>query len=246
MKTKYLFLFLLVTAIANPAQSQYRKRLKEYSAGVALGADLTDIRLSADCYNIYSHQWTPHPILGAFFQYRSEDGYSFRPELFYFGRGGGLTCQDVSYRLLAHCLDLRFGMRIDYVVPRSLFTFYGVVTPELTFTMGGDVEYTSKNTGALAMPISRSNMGVVDLGVFAGLGLEFPVFFDLKAIYLSCEAGYHLNILNSFTSREASGDIDILNIINLPPLAQGSRMSGGFELTVRIGIPFGDDIRIKR
>jgi len=246
MKTKKTLLLFLVMAIVSPVHSQYWKHLKQYSAGVVLGANLTDIRLSDESYNIYSHQWTPHPILGAFFQYRSEDGYSFRPELFYFGRGGGLTCRDVSYRLSTHCLDMRLGMRIDYVVPRSFFTIYGVATPELTFIMGGNVEYTSKNTGALKMPLSRNNMGIVDLGVFAGLGMEFPIFFNRNAIYISGEAGYHINITNSFTSNEASGDIDILNIINMPPPALGSRVSGSFEVTVRVGIPFGNKIRIKR
>lgn len=246
MRKVIIFLVFVGISVATPAYGQRWKRLKEYSAGLTLGANMTDIRLTADSYNIYQHQWQPHPIAGAYFQYRSEDGFSFRPEVMYYGRGGILTCSDIRYQLLAHCIGLRVGMRLDYVVPRTLFTFYGIVTPELAFTIGGSVDYTSTGTGPLNMSLSRSNMNVVDLGAFCGLGVEFSVFFDGDAIYLSFETGYHFNIINSFTSQEATGAITVLNYINLPPSAQKSRLSGGIEAMFRIGIPFGNYIRIKR
>ena len=246
MRKVIIFLVLVGISVATPAYGQRWKRLKDYSAGVTLGANMTDICLTADCYNIYHHQWLPHPIAGAYFQYRSEDGFSFRPEVMYYGRGGILTCSDIRYKLFAHCIGLRVGVRLDYVVPRTLFTFYGIVTPELAFTMGGRVDYSSMGTDALNMALSRSNMDVVDFGAFCGLGFEFPIFLDRKAIYLSFEVGYHFDIINSFTSREATGDITVLNYFNLPPTAQKSRLSSGVEAMVRIGIPFGNYIRIKR
>lgn len=247
MMRKVIIILLFVgISVVTPSYGQHRNRLKEYSAGVTFGANMTDIRLTADCYNIYHHHWQQHPIAGAYFQYRSENGLSFRPEVMYYGRGGILTCSDIRYQLLAHCIGLKVGMRLDYVVPRTLFTFYGIVTPELAFTMGGRVAYSSTITGPLNMSLSRSNMSVVDFGVLCGLGFEFPIFFDEKAIYLSFEAGYHLNIINSFTSREATGDITVLNYYNMPPPAQESRLSGGIEAMVRVGIPFGEEIRIKR
>lgn len=246
MKRTILILLIIVTSSLLPTYGQYRKQLQQYSAGIILGANLTDIKLSAECYSIYSHRWTPHPIVGGFFQYRSEEGFTIRPEMVYFGRGGGLSCQDVNYQLLAHCLSIRVGMRIDYVVPKLLFTLYGVVTPEVLFTLGGDVDYNSKNTGALNMSLSRSNMSIIDLGAFCGMGLEYPVFFHRRAIYISGEIGYHLNFINNLTSHETAGDITILNYINMPPPAQMTRLIGGFELTVRVGIPFGKFIKIKR
>ena len=246
-KQLYLLLFLVfLVAGSQQTHGQHRKSLKQYSAGMTLGANMTNISLSDECYSIYGRQWIPHPVVGAFFQYRSKDGYSIRPEINYYGRGGGFACQDVSYRLSSHCLSLQLGLRLDCIVPRSFVTFYGMVAPELTVTLGGSVEYSSKNTSEIEMHLSSSNVRPLDFGALCGIGVEFPLFFGQKAVYLSGEAGYRFHFVNSFTAQEQSGDITILNYVNMPPLARGSRMCGGAEVTIRIGIPFGNTIRIRR
>lgn len=227
-------------------QGQSGKSLQRWSAGPTLGMNLTHLRLTDKKYDIYESRMAFHPVAGAFVQYRSEGGFSLRPEVLYYGRGGGLYYEDVSYKMLAHCLGIRLGMRVDCVVPRTLFTFYAVATPELTLTMGGSVDYSSRSTGKLEMALSSSNMNVADFGAFCGLGVEWPLFFNGKAIYLSGEVGYHLYFTNTFTTQELEGTVDVLNTANLPPAAKKQRQMGGLEMTLRVGIPFGKNVRIKR
>lgn len=237
---KVAMLLILCIAVAHMATyGQDGKRLRPFAVGMTLGGNLTKVQLTADCYNIYDNTFLPHPIMGTYFQYRMDETFALCPEMLYYGRGGKLVCRDVSYRLMEHCLGWRIGIQTGYVFPRSLASVYVVYAPELTLIMGGHAEYSSINTGKIDMRLSRSNMKIGDIGAFWGIGAVIPLTLSGQELCLSGEMGYHFNVINSFTNREYTANLTILNTVNLPPSAKGKRYGDGFELVFKIGIPFG-------
>ena len=244
--TRRLTVILLLIVAVYPLYGQTGKGLRHCSAGVTVGGNLMNMWLSNDMYDIYDHHRDLHPAAGVFFQYRFNGGVTLRPEVLYYGRGATLSREDVEYSLTAHCLGMRMGLRFDDIIPRTNFTIYGVVVPEATLTLGGEVDYHSRNTGDIVMPLSSSSMRTFDLGVFCGAGVELPLRTGGDGLSFSAEAGYRLGLLNTFARCEVSGDVDVLNYINLSPPARGRRFFSGFELTLRVGLPFGKALRFKR
>ena len=246
MVKRLLTIALVAVAATGAVYGQTGKGLRHCSAGVTVGGNLMNIWLSNDMYDIYDHHRDWHPAAGAFFQYRFNGGVTLRPEVLYYGRGTTLSREDVEYTLLAHCLGMRLGLRLDDIIPRTSFTVYGIVVPEATLTLGGEVDFRSRTTGGIVMPLSSSSMRMFDLGVFCGAGVELPLRTGGDGLSLSAEAGYRISLLNSFARCEVSGEVEALNYINLPPPVRGRRTFSGLELTLRVGLPFGKALRFKR
>jgi hypothetical protein len=88
-------------------------------------------------------------------------------------------------------------------------------------------------------------MRMHDFDMFCGAGLEYPVFGKGWAIYLSGEVGYNWGLVRNFSKQETSEDINVPNasLDKQPPM--GGRLGRGIEITVRVGVPFGQKIKRK-
>ena len=245
---KVLRVIYIAAAILSvvPAMGQGRYSLPKYGAGLHLGTNLATIHLNDKSYDIYSSTPVFGAIAGAWFQYRTESGISIRPELAYKGRGGTLTCRDVRYNLLAHTLDVRLGVQLDFYVPRSFSSFYLVAAPGYVHTLGGRIDYRSDVTGDLSMGLSASNIYGGDFELFCGAGFEYPIQKEGGMILLSGELGYNFTLANSFTRDERAGGVPSVNLADLSQPATGSRLFRGFEISVRVGLPFGKKLKIRR
>ena len=232
---------LLVVSISVSAQS--RLSLQMFSAGVKTGISIGDMRLTAECYDMYKHKMTANAVAGAYFQYRTQFGLSVRPEIAYVGRGANLEWEDVKYRMRAHCLDMRVGVIYNFTIKKTLLSPYVVVAPMWNATLGGRVNYSDDFTEEIEMPLSKSNMKMYDFNMFCGAGLEYPVFGKGWAIYLSGEVGYNWGLVRNFAKQEQSGNLTVLNPNLDQPLATGGRLGRGIEITVRVGIPFGKELK---
>ena len=81
----------------------------KFAAGLKLGFNGGMLRLTDESYDMYKRGLAPGAIIRGYFQWRTSFGLSLVPEVGYVGRGGLLTWEDVSYKQLAHCLDVRLA-----------------------------------------------------------------------------------------------------------------------------------------
>ena len=220
--------------------------LRQFAYGAKIGMNVTNMRLTEECYKIYDHQFIPYPALGAWFQYRSESGFVIRPELTLCGRGSQITCHDVIYRVSSTCLNFRINLQLHMYIPRTTKSMYIVAAPSWNATVEGHVYFSSEDIPSLLMDLSSSSMHVHDMNVFVGMGFETPIFAIGRTLYLSGEAGYSFCLTNSFTEAELTNNVTVLNNLLYSHPNMGSRIFSGIEASVRIGIPFGKKIRIRR
>lgn len=246
MKAPKIILLLAVLMATIPACGQGRKYLPMFAAGLRVGSNLSDIRLTDNVYDIYDHSMKPCVISGAYFQYRPIAGISFRPEVTYKSRGGVLTCNDVHYNLLANSLNFRLCMQLDFYTSRSYSSFYIMAAPSVNNAFGGHVNYSSNNTGEIRMKLSFSSIGETDFELFFGAGFEYPIWAGSSMWLLSAEAGYAFSLTDNFTAGEHNGTVTTLNHADLSHPASGSRLFRGFEVAVRMGMPFGKKLKIRR
>ena len=239
---KCLFIMMSVM-LTITASAQSRLSLQRFSAGVKTGVNVGDYRLTADCYDVYKHKMTANAVAGAWFQYRTPFGLSVRPEVAYVGRGVELEWEDVKYSMRAHCLDLRVGVIYGFTIKKTLLSPYIVVAPTWNATLGGKMSYYDDFAGEMETPLSKSNMKMHDFDMFCGAGLEYPVFGKGWAIYLSGEIGYNWGLVRNFSKQESTNDITVLNPNLDPKPATGWRFGRGIEVTVRVGVPFGQKIK---
>ena len=244
MKMKKSVVIMLLAVLSVTAYGQEKLSLQMFSAGVKTGISIGDMRLTADCYDMYKHTMTANAVAGVYFQYRTPFGLSVRPEIAYVGRGANLEWEDVKYRMRAHCLDMRVGVIYNFTIHKTLLSPYVVVAPMWNTTLGGRVKYIDDFTEEINMPLSKSNMKMHDFDMFCGAGLEYPVFGKGWAIYLSGEIGYNWGLVRNFAKQEQNGNLTILNPSLDQPLATGGRLGRGIEITVRVGVPFG--MKLKR
>lgn len=242
---RYLILAaLLITS--TPAFAQGHNRLPVFSAGTRIGSNIGSISLTDRIYDCYSSSPSVFALGGVWFQYRTSSGISFRPEVFYKGRGGILTCNDVYYRLVANTIDIRMCMQLDFYVARSFASFYLVAAPSLVHTLGGHVDYRDDICGDLDLDLSSSNIRDNEFEVFCGAGFEYPVFTGFSMMLVSFEAGYSFALTNTFTTAECNGELNVLNLANISQPSTGNRLLHGFEVAIRVGIPFGPHLKIRR
>ena len=234
---------VLILLVCLTASAQNRLSLQMFSAGVKTGVSVGDYRLTADCYDVYKHKMTANAVAGAWFQYRTPFGLSVRPEVAYMGRGVDLEWEDVKYRMRANCLDLRVGLIYGFTIKKTLLSPYIVVAPTWNATLGGKLKYYDDFAGKMETPLSKSNMKMHDFDMFCGAGLEYPVFGEGWAIYLSGEIGYNWGLVRNFSKQESTNDITVLNPNLDPKPATGGRFGRGIEVTVRVGVPFGQKIK---
>lgn len=242
---KKIVLAVVLLTVSLSASAQSRLTLQRFSAGVKTGVSVGDYRLTADCYDVYKHKMTANAVAGAWFQYRTPFGLSVRPEVAYVGRGVDLEWEDVKYRMRAHCLDLRVGVIYGFTIKKTLLSPYIVVAPTWNATLGGKMRYYDDFAGEMETPLSKSNMKINDFDMFCGAGLEYPVFGKGWAIYLSGEVGYNWGLVRNFSKQESTYDITVLNPNLDPKPATGGRFGRGIEVTVRVGVPFGQKIKRK-
>lgn len=234
---------VLILLVCLTASAQNRLSLQMFSAGVKTGVSVGDYRLTADCYDVYKHKMTANAVAGAWFQYRTPFGLSVRPEVAYMGRGVDLEWEDVKYRMRANCLDLRVGLIYGFTIKKTLLSPYIVVAPTWNATLGGKMKYYDDFAGEMETPLSKSNMKMHDFDMFCGAGLEYPVFGKGWAIYLSGEVGYNWGLVRNFSKQESTYGITVLNPNLDPKPATGGRFGRGIEVTVRVGVPFGQKIK---
>lgn len=241
------YIILVVTLLAStPAFAQGRNRLPMFSAGIRTGSNVGSIQLTNRIYDCYSSSPSVFALSGAWFQYRTQSGISFRPEVTYKGRGGILTCNDVYYKLVANTLNLRMCMQLDFYVARSFASFYLMAAPSLVHTLGGHVNYHDDICGDLDLDLSSSNISDNEFEVFCGAGFEYPVITGITMMLVSFEAGYSFSLTNTFTAAERNGELNVLNLANISQPSTGNRTLHGFEVAVRVGIPFGHHLKIRR
>lgn len=234
---------VLLTALCGCAMAQGEVPLRMFTAGVKMGLNVGDYRYTDAHYSIYKHSMTVNALAGAWVELRTKSGFAIRPEAAYVGRGVNLEWEDVSYRMRADCLDMRLGL--VYIVPikKTMLSPYFVVAPVWTVAMGGRVDYTDYYTGDIVMQVATSNVKMNDLGVFCGAGFEYPVHGYGWAIYLSGEAGYNWGLVNSFSKKEQTTEVTVMNPSLDQRPAMGSRFARGIEVTFRVGVPFGKVIK---
>ena len=240
------FIVVIMLALCGTAMGQRSKlALQMFSAGVKTGINISDIRLTADCYDIYDHRMTVGAVAGAYFQYHTPFGLSVRPEIAYMGRGGNLNWEDVSYKLESHCIDLRVGLLYNFTIDKTLASPYVIVAPIWNATLGGKAHYSADDTGEIDMQLSRSNLRMYDFDLFCGAGVSYPVFGKGWTMYISGEVGYNWGLVKSFTQAERTESATVLNPSLDQQAATGSRMGRGIEVTVRVGVPFGAKLKRK-
>lgn len=234
---RYIILVAILAA-STPSFAQ----LTALSAGVRTGSNIGSISLQDRIYDGYSSSPSVFALGGFWLQYRTQSGISVRPEIIYKGRGGILTCNDVYYRLATNTIDIRLNMQLDFYVARSFASFYLVAAPSYVHTLGGHVDYRDDICGELELDLSSSNISDNEFEVFCGAGFEYPIF----SMLFSLEAGYSFSLTNTFTDAERNGELNVLNLANISQPSTGNRLLHGFEVAVRVGIPFGHHMKIKR
>ena len=239
----YLAMLVLVACSSHAGAQPHRPRA--FATGVKVGAGLSDISLSAPCYNVYSHHAVADGSLGGWLQWRSSGGFTMRAEAALRNPGTRLSWEDIDYRLREYTLGVRLAAQIDMPLPRSFSVVYLVAAPELAATVGGSVGFASPETGDIDMALNASDTRPLDLDIFFGLGVEFPFSVGDAPLLLAVEGGYRFGLVSSFTGI----DIGSLQVLNLGPgtvQPAGSRLRRGAELTLRLGIPFGRKVRFAR
>lgn len=217
-----------------------------YAYGIKAGFNLSDMRLSENCYNIYNHSMKPYGIGGVWFQYRTKSGLAIRPELTMVGRGSRISCHDVVYSVASTCLNLRVNVQFHMFLPRSSSSIYFVAAPTWNATLGGHVHFSSDDIASLDMTLSSSSMNIHDMNVFVGIGFDMPLSLSGRTFELAGDLGYSFCLTNSFTSDERSNNVTVLNNLLYSHPNMGGRLFYGIEASVRLGLPFGKTIRIRR
>ena len=117
-------------------------RLKDYkfAAGLKFGFNGGLVRLTDESYEMYKRGLVPGAIIRGYFQWRTALGLSLVPEVGYVGRGGLLTWEDVSYKQLVHCLDVRLAVRYNFDIKDKGLSPYVVVAPVWNIALGGKVD----------------------------------------------------------------------------------------------------------
>ena len=216
-------------------------RLKDYkfAAGLKLGFNGGFVRLTDESYEMYKRGLAPGAIIRGYFQWRTAFGLSLVPEVGYVGRGGLLTWEDVSYKQLVHCLDVRLAIRYNFDIKDKGLSPYVVVAPVWNVALGGKADYSDDLSGDINFKMTDKNMRTHDFGLFAGAGIEFPVTIKETKLNISAEAGYCWGFMNSFTEAEQNATGNVLNQYYDSHHSAGKRLARGLEISISIGMPFG-------
>ena len=241
MRVKAAFWMVAALLVAGTADAQYslrRPKLQAFAIGARLGGELDD-----EAYDIYS----AHPRVGAsaglWMQWRTPAGVALRPEVMWAMRGGSLECHEVAYSVQAQQVVIRLGTAYHLPIERQLTSFYAVVAPEVAMLVGGRVNYSDAHIGEVGMAINASDHRPVEVGLYFGAGVDYPLTAGSRLLYLQAEMGYRVGLTSTFPERQGS---TVLNPTLTPQGIFGSRTTGGFELAVRLGIPFGGEFKIRR
>ena len=148
---KALIAVAIAMLLATNVQAQGRRHLQAFSAGAKVAAGLTDMHLTAECYEMYSHHPVPEGGFGGWLQWRSSQGITLRAEAMMHTPGAHLTWDDIDYQLREYALGLRLYFQVDIPVDYSFALFYIAAAPGLNSILGGDVRFTSDATGDVAM-----------------------------------------------------------------------------------------------
>lgn len=216
-------------------------RLKDYkfAAGLKFGFNGGLVRLTDESYEMYKRGLAPGAIIRGYFQWRTAFGLSLVPEVGYVGRGGLLTWEDVSYKQLVHCLDVRLAVRYNFDIKDKGLSPYVVVAPVWNVALGGKVNYCDDLSGNINFKMTDKNIRTHDFGLFAGAGIEFPLTIKETKLNISAEAGYCWGFMNSFTEAEQNAMGNVLNRYYDSHPAAGKRLARGLEISISIGMPFG-------
>lgn len=246
MRTSAVVWMVAALLAAGTAQAQYGSRkpkLQAFAVGARLGGEAGNIRLDDAAYDIYSSHSRVGASAGLWMQWRTAGGAALRPEVMWALRGGGLDCHDVAYSVQAQYVSFRLGAAYHLPIERQLTSVYAVAAPEVAMLVGGRVNYSDAHIGEVGMAINASDHRPVEAGIYLGMGLDCPLSVDRRLLYLQVEAGYRIGLTSTFAERQGS---TVLNPTLTPQGVFGRRTTGGFELAVRLGIPFGEEFKIRR
>lgn len=244
--TFVILAFFLLPGFVFGQGYRYHNKLTRFAVGIKSGVNISSMHLSADCYDIYKQYARIYGIIGGWFQYRPESVFSIRPEVSLLGRGAQMSCEDVKYKVSATFMNLRINAQLHFFIPRTTNSIYIVVAPAWNAVMGGSVFFSSEEFESLEMKLSSSNMHIHNFNLFFGFGYESSIYFQGRSLNIAGEIGYSVCMVNTFTEAEQTNDVTVLNNLLYSHPNTGSRTFNGIELSVRVGLPFGKRIRIKR
>lgn len=225
--------------MALTAAGQWTERVSEskHVWGVRAGGRVNDMALSHDGYGKYEHGLAFGPSGGLYARHRLVGQLSLRTDVMYAVRGMDLHWCDVQYAMEVPYLDFRPMLQFNLSRPWWEVIPYVTVGMECSLTLPGKITYASNSIPLTSIALNQSNITTYDLGLWAGVGLDFHLQPFYRDVYLMIEAGADLGLLNNFTAAEQAGDAHVLNPDIGGTQNMGSRTNRGIEVTVGLGIP---------
>jgi len=219
--------------------------------GVRGGLNLADMKYTYDGIDLYNHTMQPKPMIGVFGHFQlGNTNFAVRPEVSYVGRGDSLDWLDVKYRMRVHHIDFRLPVTYNFRIPNKRFSPYLMVVPQVNTAFGGEVFYRDEvdYPSGVTAPITKADISRFDLGLMAGVGVDYLIHTKSIPVLVSLEAGYNWGLANTFAKREILDNPNVSeadrSIIGNPffgaELWQEKRHNRGIELAVRVALPIDD------
>lgn len=212
--------------------------LDKISIGADMGFSIPSMIYTSHQYDIYKKSPLFSGLGGLFVDWNFYGDWSIKPYMGFVGRGVHMKFapQYIDYRLYATYFDIRIPIVYNFNT-WSDFDPYVALGPSLNFAAGGTILYTSgsQNFDFYAMKLNKGNFKPVDIGVFFGIGFNYPVKIHKFKFKVGAEIGYNLGLVDTFSKKEKNNESVA---VNLPIYSvQGSRLNHNLSLTASISIP---------
>ncbi|MBP5677079.1 MAG: OmpA family protein [Bacteroidales bacterium] len=247
MKRLAILLVTLLTAFTATAQIMDWVSMPKHVWGVHVGGRANDMSLSYSGYSKYSHTPVIGPSMGLYARHRLVNGVSLRTDLLYAARGMDLTWCDVNYSINVPYLDFRPLLQLNLCQPWWEIVPYINIGLELNYTLpNGNIKYKSNSVPSTTIDLNQNNIKPFDVGVWAGMGLDYHFKLFYSDFLLAFEAGADLGLLNNFSKAEQSDNPHVVNSDMVNASNLGTRKNRGIEVSVTLGIPIYKKLKISK
>lgn len=154
-----------------------------------------------------------------------------------------------EYHINYETVELRIPFTYYHILPsKSTLRPYVFIAPCATYVLGGGIDYKKdlvdndnnefiNNLLDLDIEIGEANITQIQFGMIFGGGIWMRKNTKSSYFIMKLDAAFNLGILDSFTTAEHSGDLEVLGVSNYDLDRLGKRLYRGAEVTASLMIP---------
>ena len=244
MKKYCLIISLLlgVSAIATAQMSQYNNKKEAIAIGIKGGLSIPQMWYAGnEPLSRLDQKMNFTPTGGLFAEIPVSSVLIIAPEAMYVQRGTDIEYEHISgtmvhYTMNVSYADLRLPFEFRWPI-KPYIQPYLVVGAEAGMRLFGQIhiQRTVHVEMDETIDVGDANMGLINAGAFAGVGLRSRFNIGALGMVVKLSASYHQGILDTYSAMEKEGTADPVNV-NAYQIT-GSRLPRGIEATLSIAIP---------